>query len=407
MPIFCLIFLNRCDDMDGDQAGGRAINLTILADTLTVGGAEQLLLELLRGLNRRRFRVNLCLLDDAPGIVGDEIVRLGIACTSGIARARFDIRAIERLRRIFCDQRPDILLLINHRNCLFYGIPAARLARVPVIINWQNETLRTYSLHRLTMSCRRLLLRRVDTVVAAARGHADYITAAEGVAKNKIEVIYNGVDPGKFRPDLTPAQAKERLGIPAETPVVGIVAALRPDKAHEVFLHAAARVCERLPEVQFLIVGDGPRRDALERCACELRIEGALHFMGFRRDMPEVLRAMNVFCLSSRPWQETFSVAALEAMASGLPVVSTRVGFMHEMVFEGETGLLVPVDDPQALADAITGLFLSPARRISMGGNARALVVKSFSLQHMVACFEDLFTRAAQTRGRERRPCAE
>jgi glycosyltransferase involved in cell wall biosynthesis len=391
--------------MDAEQTGGRAISITILADTLTVGGAEQLLLELLRGLDRKRFRVRLCLLEDTPGIVGDEITNMGIACTSGIAPARLDIRAVPRLRRIFLDQQPDILLLINHRNCLFYGIPAARLARVPVVINWQNETLRTYSLHRLTMACRRLLLRYVDTVIAAAQGHAEYIAAAESVAREKIEVIYNGVDPARFPPDITPAQARQRLGIPEMSPVAGIVAALRPDKAHEIFLQAAVLVRDRVPDARFLIVGDGPRRDTLERCARELGIEEALHFMGFRRDMPDVLRAMDVFCLSSRPWQETFSVAALEAMASGLPVVCTRVGFMHEMVIEGETGLLVTVDDPHALADAISTVLLNPEQRIAMGLRARCLVEKSFSLQHMVACFEDLFMRAAAPPGRL--PCAE
>jgi glycosyltransferase involved in cell wall biosynthesis len=391
--------------MATDQAAQRPVSITILADTLTVGGAEQLLLELLRGLDRERFPVRLCLLSDAPGMIGEEIMGMGIACTRAVAPARFDLRAVPRLRRIFLDQKPDILLLINHRNCLFYGIPAARMANVPCIINWQNETGRPYSLHRLTMACRRALLSRVDTVVAAARGHANYIAETEGVAKKKIEVIYNGVDPGRFRPELSHAQARQLLGIPAESPIAGIVAALRPDKAHEIFLQAALLVRGRMPDARFLIVGDGPRRDALERCAHELGIAEALHFMGFRRDMPEVLRAMDVCCLSSRPWQETFSVAALEAMASGLPVVCTRVGFMHEMVIEGETGLLVPVDEPGALADAISTVLLNPEQRVAMGLNARALVEKSFSLQHMVACFEDLFMRAAGPQGRHL--CAE
>ena len=131
--------------MRTDAAGRRPVSITILADTLTVGGAEQLLMELLRGLDRARFPARLCLLSDEPGMIGEEIMGMGIACTRAVAPARFDLRAVPRLRRIFSEQKPDILLLINHRNCLFYGIPAGRLARVPRIINWQNETWRPRS----------------------------------------------------------------------------------------------------------------------------------------------------------------------------------------------------------------------------------------------------------------------
>jgi glycosyltransferase involved in cell wall biosynthesis len=166
-------------------------------------------------------------------------------------------------------------------------------------------------------------------------------------------------------------------------------------------------VLGRVNNARFLIVGDGPQRGALERCANELGIGEAIHWTGFRRDMPEILRAMDVCCLSSRPRQETFSVAALEAMASGLPVVSTRVGFMHEMVLEGTTGFIVPVDDQQALAEAISGLALNPEKRNRMGDSARALVEESFSLQHMIASFEDLFSRCAHRCGRTGNPCAQ
>ena len=387
--------------MNRDESAGRAdgtISVTILAATLTIGGAEQLLLELLRGIDRQRFAIRLCFLDQ-PGLLGEEILDLGFPCTSGISRGRFDLLTIKRLCRIFAVQKPDILLLINHRNCLFYGIPAARISSIPYVINWQNETCKPYSLHRLTMACRRLLHRAVDTVVAAAQGHREYIASVEGVPQHKIVVIYNGVDPGKFCSDFTPAQAKGRLGIAPDSPVAGIVAALRPDKAHEVFFEGAARVLKSLPSAQFLVVGDGPQRDFIERYAAELGIRNAVHFLGFRRDMGDVLRAMDVFCLSSRPHQETLSVAALEAMAAGLPVVATRVGFMHEIVLDGQTGYLVPVDDPHVLADSMVEVLCNAELRFSMGQKGRALVDRAFTLLHMVASFEELFIQAANRGG--------
>jgi glycosyltransferase involved in cell wall biosynthesis len=403
----CLTSLHGYNAMQTEDHAHGPVRIALLADTLTVGGAEQLLLELLRGLDRKRFAVHLCLLDTSPGIVGDEIIGLGIPCTRGIAPGRFDIRAVPRLQRLFRELRPDIVLLINHRNCLFYGVPAARLARIACIINWQHETWKPYSMHRLTMACRRLLHRAVDIVVAVAHGHADYIAKEEGVARDKITYIYNGVDPERFCSALSREEARTRLGIPPASPVAGISAALRPDKNHENFLRAASLVRRRVPEAHFLIVGDGPRRSALERFGRELGLDDALHWTGFRRDMPDVLRAMDVVCLSSQPRQETFSVAALEAMAAGLPVVCTRVGFMHEMIFDGRNGFLVPIDDSRALADAISALLMDAHTCAAMGRNARALVKSSFTLQHMIHGFEKLFTDAAHPAAKRRPPCAE
>lgn len=373
--------------------------VTVLVSTLTIGGAEQLLRELLRGIDRRRFEVDLCFLDE-PGRIGEEIRALGFPAVTGVARRRLDPLAVPRLARLFALRRTRILLVINHRNALFYGVPAAKLAGVPAVVNWHNETHRTYSHHRLTMLGRRFVHRGVTRVVAAARGHKEYVASAEGVPPEKIAVIYNGVDPERFASALSPQEARERLGLDREAPAVGIVAALRPDKAHEVFLDAARRVLEVLPAARFVVAGDGPRRAFLEGRAIELGIGDSVSFLGFRRDVADVLRAVDVFCLSSRPEQETFSVAALEAMAVGIPVVATRVGFLHEAVLEGQTGYLVPVGDAAALAERLVLVLRDRELRARLGHQARRLVLAEMTQAQMVASFERLFDELLAGGGR-------
>ncbi len=369
----------------------RKINLTILVSSLTIGGAEQLLLELLRNINAERFRVNICFLR-TPGLLGAEILRLNFPVSTGILNSRFDPAGILRLAKLFKEQKTDLLFLINHRNTLFYGVLAAWLAGVRAIVNWQNETFLKYNYHAITMLGRRILHKGVGKVVAAAKGHGDYIATVEKIPAHKIAVIYNGVDPHRFDSSLSPGEARAKLGIPEDCPVISIIAVLRPDKAHGIFLKAAQSVLKEIPEAHFLIVGDGPERNRLTELAGELQISSSVHFLGFRRDLGAILAAVDINTLSSNPEQETLSVAAIEAMSVGVPIVCTDVGSMREVVIPGKTGFLVPVADPQALACRLLELLKDPPARKKMGEEARKLVHEELSAKKMASTFEDLFT---------------
>ena len=375
------------------------MRVAVLVSTLAIGGAEQALKSLLTRLDRERFPVDLVFLND-PGPLGQELIRLGFSYREGLLRRRLDPGAPFRLARLFKSLGTDVVLVVNHLNALAYGVAAARLAGGLPVVNWHNETHRRYRLHGLTMAARSLLHRGVARLVAAARGHKDYVTQAERVSPNKVEVIYNGVDQNALVSALTPAQAKARLGLPGRAPVAAIVAALRPDKAHEIFLEAAAMVSERLPEARFLVVGDGERRPFLEDEARRLGVANKTLFLGFRRDMADVLRAADVLALSSRPWQETLSIAMLEAMASGLPAVVTDVGFLSEAVRDGENGFLVPAGDARALADRLTLALGDQTLRARLGGQAARDVAASFSAEAMTLAFQDLFIRLASARSR-------
>lgn len=368
----------------------RKIRLAVLVSTLTIGGAEQLLLELLRNMDRERFDFRFYFLDE-PGILGEELLALGYPAEMKMLRSRFDLAGTLRLARSFSSNEVDALLLINHRNTLFYGVLAARRAGVPVIVNWENETFKSYSWHAATMLLRRVLHLWIDKVVAASMGHGEYIKRVEGIPGRKVVTIYNGVDRRRFTSSLSASEAKSRLGIPGESPVVSIIAVLRPDKAHEVFLKAAVEVLSVFPQVHFLIIGDGPRRKALEAASVHLGLEGKVHFLGFRRDLADILAAVDVNVLSSFPLQETLSVAVIEAMSVGIPIVCTDVGFMSEVVIPGKTGYLTAVGDSRDLASRLVTLLGNRELRSSLGEEARRLVQDRFSVHKMARSFEDLF----------------
>jgi glycosyltransferase involved in cell wall biosynthesis len=236
----------------------------------------------------------------------------------------------------------------------------------------------------------RLLAPITDAFIAVAEPHARYLADHEGCPARKVRVIPNGVDVERFRPREPNPALREELGLPSTAPVVAIVAALRPEKNHELFLRAAALVRQQLPAVQLLIIGDGSRRPALESLAEQLSLTAATHFLGTRHDVPELLSLVDVVALTSH--MEANPVSILEAMASAKPVVATRVGSVPETVIDGQTGYLVAPGDASQLADRIVSLLKDPVRAAAMGRAGRESVVSGWSIQRMVEGYESLLS---------------
>jgi glycosyltransferase involved in cell wall biosynthesis len=215
----------------------------------------------------------------------------------------------------------------------------------------------------------------------------------ERIPDAKLEIITNGVDLARFANGRPAGTVRQALGVSASAPLVGIVAMLRPEKAHDVFLRAAARAAAHVPEARFLIIGDGPTRPQLEALAAELGLQGKVLFLGARSDVPELVKAIDLAVLSSHPVVETLSNAVLEYMAAGKPVLATRVGSVPEQVQDGVTGCLVDPGDWQALGDRIAELLLDADRARRMGQAGRALVEARYTIDRMVRGHERLFER--------------
>jgi glycosyltransferase involved in cell wall biosynthesis len=361
--------------------------------TMPVGGAETLLVELIRRLDRRRFAPELCCLKyfDVLG----EVLAQEVPAFTGLLRHKYDFAVLPRLARLMRQRRIDAVVTVGTGgDKMFWGRLAACWAGVPVICSALHST----GLPDRVELPNRLLAPLTDAFIAVAEPHGRYLAEHEGCPAGKVRVIPNGVDTERFRPRRPDGSLRQELGLPPSAPLVGIVAALRPEKNHELFLQAAALVRRRLPDARMLIVGDGSRRAALESLTAELSLSGAVHFLGTRHDVPELLSLFDVVALTSH--MEANPVSILEAMASAKPVVATRVGSVGETVIDGRTGYMVAPGDAAQLAERIVSLLQEPAQAAAMGRAGREQVLAHWSIQRMVEGYEDLLSGLWEKSGR-------
>jgi glycosyltransferase involved in cell wall biosynthesis len=358
------------------------LRVMFVITSMPVGGAETLLVELVRRLDRSRFSPELCCLKRL-GPLG-ELLAAEIPAFSGLLRYKYDVRVLGRLRRLLGERRTDAVVTVGTGDKMFWGRLAAWRAGVPVICSALHSTGLPDHVERLN----RLLAPVTDAFVAVAGPHARYLAEHEGCPAARIEVIPNGVDVQRFRPGTADASLRAALGLPPNAPVAGIVAALRPEKQHELFLRAASSVHRQSPECRFLIVGDGPQRATLQTLAVDLGLAGVVHFLGTRDDIPKLLSLFDVFVLTSK--MEANPVSVLEAMASGKPVVATRVGSVGETVLDGRTGYLVAPGSADEVAAKILELLGDPGRAKVMGQAGREEVVAHWSVGRMVEGYQEM-----------------
>ena len=217
-----------------------------------------------------------------------------------------------------------------------------------------------------------------DTIVCVADYIAD-VLRAYGVPESRLAVVHSGIDPARFDVEPLPRSA---LGAPEGVPLLGNVAALVGHKDHANLLAAMPLVLRELPDLRLVIVGEGELRAQLEAQIAQLGLARAVTLLGYRDDVPRILRALDAFVLSSR--MEGFGGVCTEAMACGLPVVSTAAGGMPETVIHEQTGLLAPTRDPEALAAAVVRIFREPDLARRLAANGRHQATERFSHQRMV-----------------------
>lgn len=364
------------------QHQARPLRVMFVQTSMPVGGAETLLVNLIRRLDRSRFAPELCCLKQ-PGPLGEELAD-EIPVHANLLAGKYDLRVLPRLWKLFRMLRADAVITVGAGDKMFWGRLAARCAGVPVVASALHSTGWPDGIGWLN----RRLTPITDAFIAVAPSHGQFLVDVERLPKEKVHVIPNGVDTDRFAMLPDQEAIRRQLGLGSAAPVVTIVAALRPEKNHELFLAAAARVRQRIADARFLVVGDGPRRGDLERVAKRLEVDDAVHFLGSRDDVPAILTVTDVFCLSSH--NEANPVSILEAMSVGRPVVATDVGSVSETVDDGQTGLLVAPGDEADAANALCELLLDPLRRQKMGDEARRRVVARWSDGAMVRGYEEL-----------------
>lgn len=359
------------------------LKVMFVITSMPVGGAETLLVNLVRRMDRERFLPELCCLKEF-GPLGEVLAQEIPACEKQINH-KTDWRVIGRLaNRMYQRQIDAVVTVGTGGDKMFWGRLAAWRAGVPVILSALHST----GLPDHVEFPNRLLEPLTDGFIGCAIPHGEYLARAEGCPKHKVFVIPNGVDVDRFQPRPAESELAASIGLPPGAPTVAIVAALRPEKNHGLFLEAAALTSRNVPESRFLVIGDGALRPDLEARAAALGIADRVLFLGTRRDIPELLGLTNVLALSSH--MEANPVSILEGLACGKPVVATRVGSIPETVHEGISGYLTPPGDAQAMATRLTELLRNPESTAEMGAAGRRHVVENWSLDVMVNGYQSL-----------------
>lgn len=222
-----------------------------------------------------------------------------------------------------------------------------------------------------------------------------------GVSAGQLSCNPNGVDTDAFRPRARPADGlRAALGIPAAAKVVGFLGRLSPEKGPEVFLRAALLASAKVPDAHFVFVGEGPLAATLRETIARVHLQDRVHLAGLRQDVAAVLNDFDMLVSSSH--SEAMPLAVMEAMASGLPVVATRVGGLPDMIDQGQSGWLVAPDDYEAIADRMQQILLTPGELARMGAAARQRTVEKMALSDSVERVATLMSRLVPARATQR-----
>ena len=352
------------------------------------GGGERFVLGLAAHLPDR-FDVTLCTTrEDPPEALRRELRDAGVRYTSIRRSRRFDLPALVRLVRMLRAGRFDVL----HAHMFganVWGTIAGRLARVPLVIaHEQTWSFEGRPLRRLLD--RHLIARFADAFVAVSERDRDRMVAVERIDPRRITVMKNAYIP---RPAAGGPDLRERLGLDPATLLVGTVCVLRPQKALEVLVDAFAQVAPRVPEAHLVIGGWGQLREQLERQVAALGLGDRVHFLGWVDNVRDVLRSVDVAAMSSD--FEGTPLFGLECMAEGVPLVSTDVGGIRDVLDDGRSVLLVPRRDAPAMARALEGLLRDPARRAEVAA-AAAERLPPYRIETVAAEFADLYDRLGE-----------
>jgi len=364
--------------------GDRKTPIAYFVPQLTVGGTENQLVELVLRLDRSQFHPTVWC--PGPwGPAGDRLLEAGIA----VRRIRLSprrpisfLRAIKWLRAM----RPLIFHSYGYGSH-WLDVLAARLAGVQVILTSRRNVRHWDAKHRLQW-CERLRNRWTRRVIVNSEAVAAVCAEVEHIGRDRIQVIYNGVEQGTC---LVEPGLRVALRIGPLDLLVGNVANMKPVKGQDILIRAFREVVNEIPQAYLVICGEGEMRDSLERLRRELALEAHVFFLGLRHDVMRIYSSLDLYAHSSRA--EGLPTSVLEAMAHGLPVVATSAGGTRETLPEDSGPCLVPPDDAPALAKAIVRLLKDEYLRIEYGLAGRQHAASRFAMGKMVAEHESLYLK--------------
>lgn len=365
----------------------------LVTNSLGVGGIEIVILTLLKNIDSTKFEPHIMVLNK-EGETGNKIREMGYEITM----TGFEPRRYRGVRSLYgCLQKGGYDILHYHGNNP-ESIPvrlAAVFAGVPVIISHLHGAI-DFSIGRWKKRAHyNFLTRNTDKYIACAEAVKNSVTERFGYPKEKISVVHNGIDTGIFSRERSKDEARAILGLPGGLKILCIAARFSREKGHKTFIEAVSLISGGHAFL-CLLCGEGPLREELQAMIRGRGLEKYFLFMGLRDDMPLILDAADFSVLPSS--SEAFPLSILEAMAKGHPVVATDVGGVREMIIDGETGFVVPPDNPDALAGAVLKILDDDALMRRMGEGASAIAREKYDHKKFADNIERIYEECCNAR---------
>jgi glycosyltransferase involved in cell wall biosynthesis len=365
-------------------SGGRRLRVLMLVNNIRRGGgAERTMVALATNLPPDRFEVMVATTRSEVGPLLDKVYEAGIPHLALNRRGRLDLAPFRRLVAFLREERIDVLHAHMFGSNL-WGSLFGRLAGVPAIVAHEHSWAYRGKPWRRFLDGY-VIGRLADVFVAVSERDRRRMIEWEGVPAEKIRVLPNPYVP---RPSAERVDIRRQLGLADDVPLVGTVAVLRPEKALDVLIEAVARLTRTMPDAHLVIAGEGQCREELGRCADELGVADRVHFLGWCEDVAGLLESIDVAAMCSD--REGAPLFAIECMAHRVPLVSTDVGNVSDLLTDGVGVTLVPRRDPDALADALAALLGDPARRQAQA-DAAAGRFEDFELDAVIGKFSELY----------------
>jgi glycosyltransferase involved in cell wall biosynthesis len=363
-----------------------------IVPSFSVGGAEQFVGHLMLGLSQAHDVSGIGLYPARKSPIEAKLIRANIPLWHLGKRLGFDPRMFSRLDRVLRETRPHVVH--THMSVLRYALPSLLRRRIPVVLHTLNN-MAEHETDAFGRAIQWFAFRGMVLPVAVSREVAASVKRVYGVECNAM--VPNCIPVGNYRRSLADrVRWREKERFDCEAILFTCVGRLEPQKNPLLLVQAFAALNN--PRIHLIMLGEGSLREQLVAYIREHGLERRVHLLGKRNEVPECLAASDVFVLSSN-WEGN-PLAVMEAMAAGLPVVSTAVGGVPELVESGQQGILVPPGDCAAFTEAMRTLLNDPEKRTAMANAARVRATAAFNVERMAHGYESIYRAALATSGR-------
>ena len=365
------------------------INILLFCGSLNIGGTERNVINIAKYLDKKKFNVQIYCLYEAGALIS-EAAKDGIKVSVGNLKSGLEyLRIYRQVHKIITTEKIDIVHSLGF-PAIYCATALGVLINVPVLISaiqawdvWKNWKSLIWD---------KITQQNLDLIISDGEGARHFAIKQQSISPSKIITIYDGVNYEELRSQSNLDIKKKEIGINPEKPTVGVIARLNDvHKGQSDFLNAVKLLKEQYPNVQFLLIGGGDDEKMLKNLAKELGIINRIIFTGFRQDLGDMIRILNIIVIPSRCWESVPKIL-LEAMALARPVIATNVGDIPEILEDKKTGILVPSRNPQILAEAIGYLLDNPglAERLGVEANKK-IMLTGLTIEKSVRKLEEIY----------------